>query len=393
MVPCASLVAILPAGTVIVDLLPGDFDGDGDTDIVSIDMDVGVAYPIYNDGSGTFVVDDLGQPLYPDGAGNPPEARLAGANFNNAGPDDFIVINNEDFSEINGRTFVGLGNRRFSLASFSAPAEANGIVADDFDGDGIPDLVFSDSTTASIIIGVSSGDFSTDLGANPAAEAGPIPGRRMSGAEVLKSADLDGDGLIDLVGLVSNGTEIEVALNVRDQPTPTPGETPATPTQTAVGPTPTPTPRPPTATPTSVPTAALGRCDQSVSSAGNAETTRGIAAGDLDGVGGADITVSDGESVWILWNPEGRPNTTLMNCAEDFFDTGELATPLQTQEISIPGAGDLAVLDVDGDGDLEIAVASDRGVDILVRGGGGAICTECVVDCDAFSGAGHADRH
>ena len=357
----------------ITDLGTADFDGDGDADVVTVDTEVGVAYPIYGDGAGNFSLDQLGigLSLYPEG--EPTAGRLAVTNFNNAGPSDFLVVNDEEFSDVNAQTFVGLGNERFDFFPYSAPMGAQGVVAANFDEDGIPDIVYSDSTGLSIEAGDASGDFSNSFGAQPASEAGPISGRRLSGAEVLKAADLDGDGLIDLVGLVSGGTEIEVGLNVRDQPTPTPGETPATPTNTMPGPTATPTPPPPTITPTPIPTAPLGRCEHIVSSVSDPAdgpfTTRGIAAGDLDRLGGDDIAVSDGAAVWILENEEGRPNSALMDCAADFFNTGMPASPLSTQRVPVADAGALALLDVgeDANGDLEVAAASDRSIVFLAR--------------------------
>ncbi len=228
-VACPTSSVVLPDGTVIVDLAVGDFDGDGAMDVVTIDPFVGVAYVVYGDGAGNFVVDTLGQPLYPEG--QPDEARLAVANFDGTGPDDFVVIDNERFFDINGRSFVGISGRRFSLSGVSVPSESNGIVAGEFSGDGVPDLVMSDRLGLAIISGNQSGDFSSDFGATTASVPGPT-GRRMARAEVLKTADVDGDGLLDLVGLVSGGQEIEVALNVVDEPTPTAVPATATPTPT-----------------------------------------------------------------------------------------------------------------------------------------------------------------
>jgi hypothetical protein len=298
---------------------------------------------------------------------------MAATNFNNAGADDIAVVNNEGFFDINGRTFVGLGNRRFDLNGFSAPADSNVIVAANFDSDGIPDLVFSDNVGLSFLVGESTGDFSSSLGAQPASQLGPIPGRRMAGAEVLKAADLDGDGLIDLVGLVSDGTEIEVARNVRDQPTPTPAANTSTPTNTAPGPTATFTPPPPTVTPTPIPTAGLGRCDYEASNRIGKDLARAVAAGDLDGIGGPDVAVSDGTRVSIVFFDEGFPNRTLMECARAFYQTGSAVEPDDRQRVSVSGAGDLALIDLgeDASGDLEIAVASAAGVDFLVRGSDG----------------------
>ncbi len=265
LVSCPTATVVLPDlgddFVSITDLGAGDFDGDGDADIVTVDTELGIAYLIYGDGAGNFSLDRLGLPLYPEG--EPTEGRLAVTNFDGGGPSDFVVANNEEFSDVNAQTFVGLGNERFDLYPFSAPMDPRGIEAADFDQDGVPDLVYSARIGLSIEVGVPTGDFSDSFGAQPASAVGSIPGRRMAGAEVLKAADLDGDGLPDLVGLVSGGTEIEVALNITNEPTPT--APPATETPTGVA-TPTPAvtqpPAPlPTATSPGLPTTTPPRLD------------------------------------------------------------------------------------------------------------------------------------
>ena len=265
LVACPTATVVLPDFGddffAITDLGTGDFDGDGAADIVTVDTELGVGYPLYGDGAGNFRLDALGVglPLYPEGDST--AGRLAVTNFDGAGASDFVVANDEQFSDVNAQSFVGLGNERFDLFPFSAPMDPRGIEAADFDQDGVPDLVYSERIGLSIEVGVPSGDFSDSFGAQPASVVGSIPGRRMARAEVLEAADLDGDGLPDLVGLVAGGTEIEVALNVTDEPTPT--AAPATETPTGIA-TPTvtqPPPPLPTATSPGLPTATPPRLD------------------------------------------------------------------------------------------------------------------------------------
>ncbi len=367
LVPCPTEVVIISdvfEDAVVSDIRTGDFDGDGNTDVVAADP-TGVAYLIYGDGAGNFTLDSLSQALP---AGDE-EARFAVTNFNNTGPDDFLGVNDQQF-DFNATTFVGLGsNRRFTSTNFDAPFIPNGIATGDFDGDGTPDVVFSDSSELSYISGNESGDLSGGVGAVGVSDGFP----RVNGAEVLQVADIDRDGLLDLVGLAAEGQELRVALNVRDQATATPSTplvgTPTPPrSPTATGPTATRTMPPPTATRTPVPTAGLGRCDYNISNVGAADAARGVVVADLNG-GGPDIAVSDGSRVHIIYN---TGTADLRACARD-QRAGDPPTdpPSSVMSEALSGAGDLAVLDTDGDGDLEIAVARPGLVSFLQINGQG----------------------
>jgi len=250
---CPTVSAVLPGGAVIVDIGVADFDADGALDVVALDSREGLAHLVWGDGAGNFSVDPLALAIYPEG--DPDEARLAVGNLDNSEPADFAVVNDENFGT-NAVTVLGRASRRLQVLSFLAPNEPRGIVAGDFDGDGQTDLIFSDDVTLSFLGGDGTGDFGDRRGALPVSESG-VSGRRMARAEVLRSADLDGDGLLDVVGLVSDGTEIEVARNVAGDPTPTapPQETP-TPTATPDGETATPGADTPTPAATGEPTAA-----------------------------------------------------------------------------------------------------------------------------------------
>lgn len=370
-VPCATAIVEMPANTEITDLGVGDFDGDGSLDVVVIDPFAARAYVIWGNGVGAFQLGAVPLGLFPEGT--PDDARLAVTNFDNAGPDDFVVTNNEQFFDINARTFVGLGgaSRQFRLSGFSVPVSTTAVIAADFTRDDIPNVLTAYPAGIGFLPGDSSGNLSS-FSADLVSVAGQNP-RALSRGQVLKAADINGDGLLDLVGLVGIGDRIEVAVNVGAQPTETPGPTELPSTPTPPGPTATPTPVPATATPTPVPTAPLGRCDYQVSNIRLPTAARGIVAADLNGVGAPDIAISDGSFVHIINQSEDFPNEPLRACARAQRAGAAPMPPPDVSMVRVDGASALAVLDLgeDANGDLEIAVVGSAGVSFLMRGANG----------------------
>lgn len=370
MAPCATFVIELPDDREVTDLGAGDFDGDGSPDVVVVVGEMGLGYVIWGNGSGGFT---LGTPISLDPFGQHSDLRLAVTNFSGSGANDFIVTGNGSADPDNAVTVLGVGNRNLQVRSFGGPLipPATSVVGGDFTRDGLADIVFADPTSAYFEIGNGSGDFSGSVGLMVASEA-QVP-RVLSGAQVLKAADLNGDGLPDIVGLVRGGEGLDVAIHVGDQPTPTVGPTEPPGTPTPPGPTATPTPLPATPTPTPVPTAPLGRCDYRVSSVTAPTTARGIVAGDFNGVGGPDIAISDGAFVRIINNSDGFPNETLRQCARAQYAGATPGPAPDTSMVRVDGAAALAVLDLgeDAAGDLEIAVVGSAGVSFLMRGANG----------------------
>ena len=385
----------LEEAPIIVDIAKGDFDDDGNLDIAVLAPNVGLVFPIFGDGVGGFEVGTqrLGYPSENDD-GLP--AAFAVGNFNGGGDD--IVIFGSGF-ENTAQVSSGLSGGRFNTAVFPTEETSSVLVGSfDRDDDNSVDVLFSQASTVAFLAGDGTGDFSSSQGAQPLGEPG-VEGRRVSGANVLKSADLNGDTLLDIVALVADGSELIVALNVIDQPTVTPAPISPSPTRTPTGPTPTPTQPQPTDTPTPFPTIPLGRCNVDPNPDKPelsmpptfdeifANPLVAIDAGDFDGDGNADIVVADEDTVYVLTNPgrEGMAFESLMACVRDreLGETTPVLFPI-SRRLGFSGPlRDVAAIDVDGDGNDEIAVTHDDRLSVIVTNGTGSDVIYFVDDEDS----------
>ena len=181
----------------------GDFNGDGK-------LDVAVAIGTYNDPSGHVAVlrgngdGTLQLPMYYTVP--VPADSIAVGDFNNDNKPDIAVIGNTNNNGTNTVAILTNTGSSFSLTSFTAPTyyTANGfgadadyidyLVAGDFNGDGRIDLAYLDGCSQ---CSVSSEQLfilaNTTTGWQAKMPAGG------TGSTSLRAADIDGDGITDLV--------------------------------------------------------------------------------------------------------------------------------------------------------------------------------------------------
>jgi hypothetical protein len=178
---------VVGIGNRIRGIASGDFDGDGDLDLV-VGQLTAADFVLQNDGSGLFVRGPAGAiPPTPFLA----TLQIVAANFDGRGPDDLLVL------PANGppRLLLASLSGSFSDASGFLPAAAlsarSVAVAGDLDLDGAPDLVLGGTALAPtlVLFNAGNGDFTQSAQSSPVSIA----------AADLAIADLDGLGPPEIV--------------------------------------------------------------------------------------------------------------------------------------------------------------------------------------------------
>jgi hypothetical protein len=169
------------------DLVIADVNGDGTPDILVVNLTVATLSVLLGNGDGTFAprVD------YAAGAG---AYALAVGDFNQDGLPDVAITNSgqSTVSVLLGSS--GAPGTFPTRVEYATSADPTGLVVGDFDRDGIPDIaaaVFG-GTTVAILLGVGDGTF-------PAAADEYFAGNE---PHAITAGDFDGDGVLDLA--VSN---------------------------------------------------------------------------------------------------------------------------------------------------------------------------------------------
>jgi hypothetical protein len=176
-----SLIETVPFQT--FQLVAGDFDHDGFLDIAGVngDTEPGHVVFLWGDGAGHFTAQDVNGPM---------GFSLMTADVNGDGVPDLIIPDRFGIISV----VLGRHDRDFPSATSFRPPVLGIISVADVNGDGKPDLLVPDesaNTSSSIYVNQGANQFELTSGAP---------------AQSLQMADLDGDGLADLVG--TDGTNI-----------------------------------------------------------------------------------------------------------------------------------------------------------------------------------------
>jgi uncharacterized protein (TIGR03437 family) len=188
-----------PAGAAPQSVAVGDFNGDGNPDLVTANAGGSVTV-LLGDGTGAFLA--AANSPFPVGA-NP--ASVAVADFNGDGNLDIVTANSGDNTVT---VLLGDGTGNFTAAAnspFAVGTNPNSVAVADFNGDGHPDIVTANTggNDVTVLLGNASGGFT------------PAPGSPFAVGLFPQSVavgDFNGDGKPDLVTANAGNDTVRVLL-------------------------------------------------------------------------------------------------------------------------------------------------------------------------------------
>lgn len=298
------------------DLAIADVNGDGNLDVVATTFDVSQVVVFPGRGDGSFAAPSVVPLTHPDTAG---AGTVAIGDVNGDGKPDIVVgsFNFGGAGQAGLYLLLGNGDGTFGAQTLIFSGEAYTSVVRDFTGDGKLDIAIGQVDWASSSTSI---EVSTVLlpGNGDGTFGAPVPLYLFSGT--LTSADMDGDGKPDLVGIGNGASSVE--LSVATHPFPV--------------------------------TYGLGTIVDT--SSGGLFRPYALAVGDFNGDGRVDIAVPQDGKIVLLTN-QGQ---------------GSFALTLPPSGVAFTHSADEAVTaDFNGDGKLDIAYSdSNSGYDIVALGNG-----------------------
>ncbi len=191
-----------PVGSKVTRIATGDLNGDGKPDIVVCDQNNHNIYVLLNKGDGTLLAP---VPYSLGNLGNAGPNSIVIADFNKDNKLDVAVATNS-----NGNVLVFLGNGDGTLQSPLTSAtnlSPTSLKIGDVNKDGKLDLLVGGNGGAAILLGKGDGTFDISTATLPL-DNGIIS------MPVLASADVNGDGLPDIIGGVISGVGQHAGLSV-----------------------------------------------------------------------------------------------------------------------------------------------------------------------------------
>ncbi|HEY0545083.1 MAG TPA: VCBS repeat-containing protein [Pyrinomonadaceae bacterium] len=197
----------------LIDFKPGDFNGDGKIDIVTVSVmgngSSGICSStfsvLFGSGNGGF---QLSQPYH---INNLCPGEIEVADFNTDGRDDVLVRSTPSGNLANSRILLGLsqGNGRFTRTLYVPNGSPADLAVADFNGDGKQDVIAFTSNFDG-----TNKHFDLYLNDGTGMLLAPTPFSTFNTSfTVITAADLNGDGRVDVAGFNNNQGLFSVYLN------------------------------------------------------------------------------------------------------------------------------------------------------------------------------------
>ena len=282
---------LTPDGDDPLYLASADLTGAGPLDVVSASYDDGTLTVFLNSAQrpGTF-----GAPLI---LSSPGASQVAIGDMNNDGLQDLVS------ADFNVSLFVQIAPGTFASPVTLYPGGANWVAVGDLNNDGIPDVALTDAVGVKVLL--HTGAAANPTYAAPVAVFTQSPNPGIAGANLIAIADVNGDGLNDLVitdpGPVGSPPTVNILLQNK-----------------------------------SIPGTFLAPVSYTLSAS---SIPQSIVVTDVNGDGRPDIVIGGSAVVNVLLNSATAPGT--------FLAAASYATTNATQ---------VAIADVNGDGLLDIVV-------------------------------------
>jgi FG-GAP-like repeat len=286
--------SLTPDGNNPLYLATADVNGDGLPDLVSASFDDGAVVVFLNDklSPGTF-----NTPLV---LSSPGASQVAIADMNGDGLADIVS------ADFNVSLFLQTSPGTFAAPISLSSGGANWVALGDLNGDGSPDVALTDNVDVKVLL--HTGAASATTFAAPVSVFTPTANQDVFGANIIAIADVNGDGLNDLIVTDPGPTGgMGPTVNVLIQNATTHGSF--------------------------LPPVSYAIATQ--------DLPQSIVVAALGGGGGLDIIIGGEQTVTVLLHDPANPGKFL-----------------PATVYAAPGANEIAIADINGDGKLDIVVSS-----------------------------------
>lgn len=200
----------IPAGDGPVDIVGGDFNGDGRADVAVLDGDSQRVWPFLGTGDATFFAPGASVDVAGDANGDV-AVDLDVGRLDGDPRDDLVVANASAFGALPGVALFGAADGSFRTSAFVLDFEAAAIAIGNVNpaGAGANDVISGYDGLSSYALVLNLGDGQGVL-SDPFVPAGSTT---IDSAALVLAGDLDGDAIADLVVLDGDGEEARVLLS------------------------------------------------------------------------------------------------------------------------------------------------------------------------------------